>query len=112
MIKDDLKREIALFTQDLAKIGISISDVASASPVNRQSIIDCRKVIKYLIKKPELKNELLENGKLPELQIIKDTSINVKTLKKHKAYITAMSIMYFNNYNGIAAALNSKKGGK
>lgn len=114
--RESVKWEILQLTRDLQVLGITISDVAADCPKYDKVINSCRDVINYIVDHPQMMSGILENGKLPLRKIVEETKVKKKTLEKHRRYLIAMAVIYFNGYdcliNHLAEVFKSKKGGK
>ena len=114
--REAVKWEIVQLTNKLGNIGITISDVASDCPKYEKAITGCRQVVEYLIDRPEQMEILLETGKLPIRQIIEETKVKKKTIEKHRKYLVALAIIYYEKYECMTAHMSevfkTKKGGK
>lgn len=114
--KEALKWEIIGLSKELARLGITISEVAANCPKQEKTVESCREAVSYIMSDQKNIRELFETGKIPVNQIIKGTSVKKKTLERHRKYLVALAIIYFREYECMIAHLSevfkTKKGGK
>lgn len=113
--RESLKWEITQLVNELVPFGITLSDVAANCPKQDKSVNSCRQVITYLINEPDQMESLLETGKLPVTDIMKETSVKKKTLERHRKYLVAIAVIYYRRYDGminhLTEVFKTQKGG-
>ena len=90
--------EIQEFGAQLARFGLSFSDVADNCP--RQD-----RTLDYARANPELLNKVAETGKLPMNELALGSGTERKTLERHRKYLVAILLAFTNGYEIIRGHL-------
>ena len=99
------QREIQEFGAQLARFGLSFSDVADNCPRQDRTLAACRRVLDYARANPELLNKVAETGKLPMNELALGSGTERKTLERHRKYLVAILLAFTNGYEIIRGHL-------
>lgn len=112
MEQEAAAQEIAAFVLELADFGLTLSDIAEASPKQERTLADCHHVLDYAIEHPDVFDALLTSKKLPLKQIVAGTRVKRKTLERHRKYLIAMLLAFTNGFEIIRGHLVQMAPGK
>ena len=99
------QQEIQEFGAQLARFGLSFSDVADNCPRQDRTLAACRRVLDYARANPELLNKVAETGKLPMNELALGSGTERKTLERHRKYLVAILLAFTNGYEIIRGHL-------
>ena len=97
--------EIQEFGAQLARFGLSFSDVADNCPRQDRTLAACRRVLDYARANPELLNKVAETGKLPMNELALGAGTERKTLERHRKYLVALLLAFTTGYESIRGHL-------
>ena len=97
--------EIQEFGTQLARFGLSFSDVADNCPRQDRTLAACRRVLDYARANPALLNKVAETGKLPMNELAQGSGTERKTLERHRKYLVAILLAFTNGYEIIRGHL-------
>ena len=98
------QQEIQEFGEQLARFGITFSDVAD----------NCPRVLDFARANPELLERVERTGKLPMAELAAGSGMEKKTLERHRKYLVAILLAFTNGYaiiRGHLCQLAPAKGG-
>ncbi|MDP4134127.1 MAG: sigma-70 family RNA polymerase sigma factor [Bacillota bacterium] len=104
----DAKIELESVKNELSNLGISFFDIADSSPKSDKTKRACYQAIKYILDHIEIKNMVLNNGRIPAASVSKGSKVKEKILERHRKYIVAGVIIISGGYNIISGYI---KGG-
>ena len=97
--------EIQEFGAQLARFGLSFSDVADNCPRQERTLAACRRVLDYARANPALLEKVAETGKLPMNELALGSGTERKTLERHRKYLVAILLAFTNGYEIIRGHL-------
>lgn len=97
--------EISEFSAQLEKFGLSLGDIADNCPKQQRTLAACHQVLNCAKKNPELLEQLVSTKKLPITQIAQLSSVEKKTLERHRKYLVAILLAYTNGFEIIRGHL-------
>ena len=106
--------EIREFGAQLARFGLSFSDVADNCPRQERTLAACRRVLDYARANPALLEKVAETGKLPMNELALGSGAERKTLERHRKYLVAILLAFTNGYEiirGHLCQIGSERGG-
>ena len=109
------RKEIEKFAAELGRFGLCLTDIAENCPRQGRTFAACRRVLNYAVGKPELLRKLAENGRLPAVELAKETGVDRKTLERHRKYLVAALLAFTNGFvviRGHLRRLAPPKGGE
>ncbi len=104
------RQEILHYTQELAELGISLTEVARNCPKQDRTLRSCMKLLAYARENPQLLALLATTGKLPATQLCQGTGVSPKLVERHRKYIVAILLAYTNGFEIIRGHLRQIKG--
>ena len=108
------QQEIQEFGRQLARFGITFSDVADNCPRQDRTLAACRRVLDFARANPELLERVEQTGKLPMAELALGSGVEKKTLERHRKYLVAILLAFTNGYEiirGHLCQLAPAKGG-
>ena len=108
------QQEIQEFGEQLARFGITFSDVADNCPRQSRTLTACRRVLDFARANPELLERVERTGKLPMAELAAGSGVEKKTLERHRKYLVAILLAFTNGYEiirGHLCQLAPAKGG-
>lgn len=108
------QQEIQEFGEQLARFGITFSDVADNCPRQGRTLTACRRVLDFARANPELLERVERTGKLPMAELAAGSGVEKKTLERHRKYLVAILLAFTNGYTiirGHLCQLAPAKGG-
>ena len=108
------QQEIQEFGEQLARFGITFSDVADNCPRQSRTLTACRRVLDFARANPELLERVERTGKLPMAELAAGSGVEKKTLERHRKYLVAILLAFTNGYaiiRGHLCQLAPAKGG-
>ena len=99
------QKEIQEFGAQLARFGLSFSDVADSCPRQERTLQACRRVMDYGRSRADLLEQMVKSGKLPIAELAKGTGVDKKTLERHRKYLVAILLAFTNGYEIIRGHL-------
>ena len=99
------QQEIQEFGAQLARFGLSFSDVADNCPRQDRTLAACRRVLDYARANPALLEKVAETGKLPMNELALGSGTERKTLERHRKYLVAILLAFTNGYEIIRGHL-------
>ncbi len=109
------QQEIAEFGSQLARFGISFSDVADNCPRQDRTLSACRRVLDFARTRPDLLQQVERTGKLPMAELSAGSGTDRKTMERHRKYLVAILLAFTNGYEiirGHLYRLSPAKGGQ
>lgn len=103
------REEIGLFTGDLQALGLSLQDIAAASPKHAETRSVCRRACRYLRANPELL-EKAAGGRVPLRELSGMLDVSIKTLERHRKYLVACAVALDKEYHCIMEYILSREG--
>lgn len=94
------REEIEHFRAELEESGITLAEVAAASPKHESTKQACRKACRYLMERPALL-EKTRNGRVPAQELSQALGVSVKTWERHRKYLIACAIAVAGDYHCI-----------
>ncbi len=107
--REDTNEEIAHFALQLREFDLDLSDIAENCPKQERTFAACMKVMDYAKTHGEITEQLLQNKKLPISYISKVTSVDKKTLERHRKYLVAVLLALTNGFEIIRGHLQMLK---
>ncbi len=92
------KQEIEELSKVMERFGVSFSDVADNCPKQERTQAACARAVLCACENTALLDELLKSGRLPMAELVKASSVERKTLERHRKYILAMLLIHTNGY--------------
>ena len=108
------RQEIGEFSEKLACLGLTFSDVADNCPRQRRTFAACRRVLDFARSRPDLLKRLEETGKLPMNELAAGSGTDRKTMERHRKYLAAILLAFTNGYEiirGHLCQIGPAKGG-
>ncbi len=108
------QQEIREFGEQLARFGITFSDVADNCPRQERTLAACRRVLDFARSRPDLLERVEDTGKLPMAELAAGSGVEKKTLERHRKYLVAILLAFTNGYEiirGHLCQLAPAKGG-
>lgn len=103
--RDATKSEIEELAGQLARFGVSFTDVAENCPRQKRTVCACRKIMEYAGGNPELLEEFLRTGRIPVTRLSRECHVERKTLERHRKYLVALFLICTNGYEIIRGHL-------
>ncbi|MRG87903.1 hypothetical protein [Salinibacillus xinjiangensis] len=101
-----LSYEIIEYKQLLKGLKIKLNDLTSSCPKNADTRQNAIKVAKLISENTFLSNYIKEMKKPPLKELKKLPIVHHKTIKKHRKYIIAISIIYIMEFTYIKKYMN------
>lgn len=98
----DLKWEIEALNAELEALDISFFDLPKVTPKSKKTKKQCFEAVEYIRSVPDILKMTSEQGVLPIKTITDNTSLNKKTLERHRKYIITAVIVLSHDYPQIA----------
>ena len=99
------RQEIQEFGEQLARFGITFSDVADNCPRQDRTLAACRRVLDFARANPELLERVERTGKLPIAELAAGSGVEKKTLERHRKYLVTILLAFTNGYEIIRGHL-------
>ena len=96
--REATRKEIEELTAEMAKYGVTLTDVAENCPKQERTLSACRAALRYAVENPEILDELLSSGKLPVSRLVSGGGVERKTLERHRKYMVALLLIYTNGF--------------
>lgn len=103
------REEIELFRNDLQALGLTLQEVASASPKQAETRRICRRACRFLRANPELLKKAA-GGRVPIKELSELLDISAKTLERHRKYLVACAVALNQEYQCIMEYILSREG--
>ena len=103
------REEIEMFRNDLQALGLTLQDVASASPKQAETRSLCRRACRYLRANPELL-EKAARGRVPVKELSGLLNVRPKTIERHRKYLVACAVALDQEYRCITEYIFSREG--
>lgn len=110
--RQERRLEIIDFINELGSWGISVEQLAEASPKHKSSKELCSYVLGTLISDSELKSQIDKTKKLPVKQIAQKLGVSEKLLERHRRYLIAAFIIHRGEYQHLKDYVLPKSFGK
>lgn len=112
--RNDTRKEIAHFAQQLSEFGLQLTDIADNCPKQERTMNACHRVLAYARENPFLLEQLVATRKLPVGALSGGTGVDRKTLERHRKYLVALLLAFTNGYEiirGHLRRITPRKGG-
>jgi len=103
------KEEIGLFQADLSALGLTLQEIAAASPKQAETRRICRRACRILRANPELLRKAA-GGRVPLKELSELLDVNIKTLERHRKYLVACAVALEKEYHCIMEYILSREG--
>ncbi len=103
------REEIEMFRDDLQALGLTLQDVASASPKQAETRSLCRRACRYLRLNPGLLKKAA-GGRVPIRELSELLNVRPKTLERHRKYLVACAVALNQEYQCIMEYILSREG--
>ncbi len=103
------REEIELFKADLSALGLSLSEIAAASPTHADTRRICRRACRYLRANPEMLRKAA-GGRAPLKDLSELLDVHIKTLERHRKYLVACAVALEKEYHCIMEYILSREG--
>ena len=98
VLREATREEIEELSRQMAKFGVTLTDVAENCPRQQRTLEACRKVLRCAKETPGLLDELLHSGRLPVARLTAGSGVERKTIERHRKYLVALLLIYTNGY--------------
>lgn len=102
------REEIEHFREELALRGLTLQEVADASPKHAATRRACRQACRYLMANPPLMQRALE-GRIPAKELSEALEISPKTWERHRKYLVACAVAVSGEFSCIADYILSRE---
>lgn len=92
------QQEIEELAAQMAKFGVSFTDIAENSPKQQRTLEQCGRAVRYARSNGELLEEFLRTKKVPMAALAKGAQVERKTLERHRRYLVAVLLICTNGY--------------
>lgn len=96
--KEALSQEIDLYSKEIAKLGVSIMELASISPKQERARRQCYLLAEEVTQDESLKKEFQNTHHIPRKELAGRFGISAKTIEKHRKYIMSLCILLMGDY--------------
>ena len=103
------REEIELFKSDLSSLGLTLQEIAAASPKQAETRRICRRACRYLRTNPELLHKAA-GGRVPVKELSELLEAHPKTLERHRKYLVACAVALNKEYHCIMDYILSREG--
>lgn len=103
------REEIELFRKDLSSLGLTLQEIAAASPKQAETRRICRRACRYLRVNPDLLQKAA-GGRVPVKELSELMEIHPKTLERHRKYLVACAVALNKEYHCIMDYILSREG--
>ena len=103
------REEIELFRKDLSALGLTLQEIAAASPKQAETRRICRRACRYLRVNPELLQRAA-GGRVPVKELSDLIEVHPKTLERHRKYLVACAVALSKEYCCIMDYILSREG--
>lgn len=103
------REEIELFKEDLESLGLSLQDIAAASPKHGETRRVCRRACRFLRANPDLLDKAAR-GRVPIGELSEMLEVSAKTLERHRKYLVACAVALDKEYHCIMDYILSREG--
>lgn len=105
IVQDATREEIEELGRQMQAFDVSFTDVADNCPKQQRTLEACRRALQYAKDHPELLDELVRTKRLPIAKLCEGSSVERKTLERHRKYMVALMLIYTNGYEIIRGHL-------
>ncbi|MBQ2957598.1 MAG: hypothetical protein IJE08_14205 [Clostridia bacterium] len=103
------REEIELFRSDLLSLGLSLNDVAAASPKHAETRRVCRRACRMMRVNPDLMAKAAR-GRVPVNELSALLDVSPKTIERHRKYLVACAVALAGDYQCILYYIFSGEG--
>lgn len=101
----ELQFEIEDFAGELIKYGISFDDLTKICPKQNRSRKLCQQIAETIMNNNEMKQSYIKTGRIPQSEIASILNISIKTIEKHRKYLTVLLTILNGDFPKIRAFL-------
>lgn len=94
------REEIEHFRNDLEELGLTLQEVADASPRHDTTRQACRRACRYMLERPELLDKAC-SGRIPGKELSEVLGVSLKTFERHRKYLVACAVAMAGEYRCI-----------
>ena len=105
MERQGLAAEIRQFDQALGHCGVTFRELPRVCPTQRRARVRCLQLAACIAADDALRAGFQRTGRLPQGALAQRFGLSVKTVEKHRKYITALAVLLTGDYPGIRAFL-------
>lgn len=102
--------EIKELKTQLAEWGITFDNLVEASPGQERTREMCSRIVRFLLGRPELIEQIMSRKVLPLSIIQNSLDLTPKKLEKHRKYIIAALLIYMGDYPYLREYINISRG--
>ncbi|TCS79404.1 RNA polymerase sigma-I factor [Tepidibacillus fermentans] len=103
--REERKEEIIRYTKEIAKYGITLSDLVKFSPKHQDTRENLFQIADILANDQELVGFLLETKTLPIKGLLSKVAVSRKTLERNRKYLIALAIIKIYDFHHLKAYL-------
>ena len=103
--REATSKEIAEFSEQLARLGLTFSKVAESCPRQNRTLEACHRVLACARRDPELLERFERTGRLPIRELAEGSGVERKTIERHRNYLVALLLAFTNGYEIIRGHL-------
>ena len=104
-VREATSKEIAEFSEQLARLGLTFSKVAESCPRQNRTLEACQRVLACARRDPELLERFERTGRLPIRELAEGSGVERKTIERHRNYLVALLLAFTNGYEIIRGHL-------
>jgi len=93
--------ELKNLGEELKSWGISFSELAKVSPKHRRTKGQCVEVVRCILSKPDILNQIITKKHLPVSELEKETKLPRKLFERFRKYIIALVLIETGDYDYI-----------
>ena len=104
--------EIAALGQELKEYGFSFFDLPACSPKAGKTREACRRAVRVMISRPDLRDRMARSGTLPMKALQEASGVSGKVLERHRKYIITAVLILRGDYPGLSEYLQGIRSGE
>ncbi|MGE4282744.1 MAG: RNA polymerase sigma-I factor [Clostridia bacterium] len=107
----EVKEQIEQFKDKLKQYDITFSDLVKTSPKHKDTRFHVLCIIKYIASHEDLRKELIRKKQLPNIKLINDLNISIKTLNRYRKFIIAAVLILDSDLDILKSYISDLEGG-
>ncbi len=93
--------EMKNLREELERWNISFSDLAKVSPKHKSTKEKCKQILRFILSKPDILNQIITKKYLPVAELEKGTNLPRKLIERFRKYIIALVLIETGDYDYI-----------
>lgn len=106
---DSRREEIERYQEALSRLGLTLQEVAAASPKQEATRSACRRACRYMLLHPELLDRACM-GRVPGKELSEALDVGLKTWERHRKYLVACAVAVAGDFHCISGYILDREG--